>query len=287
MPNNEGLPTLEEGKASSVHLRGELSKPPSRALWLLKWLLAIPHVIVLAFLLVAMSFVTIIAFFAILFTGKYPRKLFDFVVGVLRWGWRVGFYAFSALGTDKYPPFSLKPREDYPADFHIDYSERLNHWLPLVKWFLAIPHYFVLIAFLGSGGDDINESDQTSSQNSSSSIEVLVDDSDVYDALAEPSRDFSLFFKGRTGRFDMDAWDSWRPSFPGFWLFPGGRNFERPGFPGLRLILIIIALIALLFTGRYHKDIFRLVMGINRWVYRTTAYIFLLTDEYPHFRLMD
>ncbi len=90
MPNNEGLPTLEEGKASSVHLRGELSKPPSRALWLLKWLLAIPHVIVLAFLLVAMSFVTIIAFFAILFTGKYPRKLFDFVVGVLRWGWRVG-----------------------------------------------------------------------------------------------------------------------------------------------------------------------------------------------------
>ncbi len=78
----------------------------NRWLPLVKWLLAIPHYIVLVFLMVAAIVAVIIAWFAILFTGRYPRGLFDFVVGVLRWGWRVKGYCI-LLVTDKYPPFSL------------------------------------------------------------------------------------------------------------------------------------------------------------------------------------
>jgi uncharacterized membrane protein len=80
----------------------------NRWLPLVKWFLAIPHYIVLAFLYIAAVVVVIIAWFAILFTGRYPRGMFDFVVGVLRWSLRVGAYAF-LLVTDRYPPFSLAP----------------------------------------------------------------------------------------------------------------------------------------------------------------------------------
>jgi hypothetical protein len=93
----------------SVHLDyayPDVARELNRWLPLVKWLLAIPHFIVLAFLSVAAVLATIGAWFAILFTGRYPRGIFDFVEGVLRWWQRVGAYA-GLLVTDKYPPFRL------------------------------------------------------------------------------------------------------------------------------------------------------------------------------------
>jgi hypothetical protein len=195
-----------------VSIRGELTQPPARGWWLIKWLLAIPHYIILAFLWIAFIVVAIIAFFAILFTAKYPRGLFDFNLGVLRWTWRVGFYSYQALGTDKYPPFTLKS-VDYPADLEIPYPEKLSRGLVLVKWWLlAIPHYIVI--------------------------------------------DF------------LQAGYGW-------------------GGAGLTFYLAIFAAIVLLFTGKYPNDIFKLVVGINRWTYRVAAYASLMTDKYPPFRLWD
>jgi len=203
----------QKKKLYPVSIRGELTAPPSRGWWLLKWLLAIPHYIILAFLWIAFVVVCIISFFAILFTSKYPKGLFNFNLGVLRWTWRVGFYSYSALATDKYPPFSLDPDDNYPADLKIEYPEKLSRGLVLVKWWLlAIPHYIVVAFIQGGAGE--------------------------------------------------------------------GRG-------GLATILAIFAGVALLFTGKYPEDIFKLVIGMNRWTYRVAAYASLMTDEYPPFRLWD
>ena len=134
-----------------LDIRGELSPNLSRWLWLIKWLLAIPHFIVLIVLGVCSAVLWVIALFAVLITARYPRGIFNFNVGVLRWGWRVSFYAIAPLGTDRYPPFSLAADDDYPADLHVRYPEQLSRLLVLFKWWLlAIPHYVVLTFIWGN-----------------------------------------------------------------------------------------------------------------------------------------
>ena len=133
-------------------LRGDLDKPIHRWLFLVKWLLLLPHLIILALLSIALAVSLVICFFAILFTASYPRGLFGFNVGVLRWWWRVSFYGYAALGTDRYPPFSLDRDPVYPADLTMEYSQQLNRWLVLVKWLLAVPHLLVVTIFNGGYG---------------------------------------------------------------------------------------------------------------------------------------
>jgi hypothetical protein len=202
----------------------------SRWLWLVKWLLAIPHWIVLTFLWIAFLVLTVVAFFAILITGRYPRGIFDFNLGVLRWSWRVHFYAYNALGTDRYPPFSLGEEADYPARLDVPYPERLSRGLVLVKWWLlAIPHYIVVAVFEGGWG------------------------------------------------VTNTGW--------GWGAASWSENEWSFSFPGLIGILVLFSAIALLFTGRYPRDLFEFVVGMNRWVYRVIGYVSLMRDEYPPFRL--
>ncbi len=216
---------MEARQTYPVRIEGRLDPELSRWLWLVKWLLAIPHYIVLAFLWIAFIVLTVVAFFAILFTARYPRGIFEFNLGVLRWTWRVAFYSYAALGTDRYPPFTLGAAPDYPATLDVSYPEQLSRGLVLVKWWLlAIPHYLLLGIFLGGG------------------------------------------WFGWKGGWDED-----------------GRGSS--GGPGLIVLLALFAGIALLFTTRYPRGIFDLVVGLNRWVFRVIAYAALMTDVYPPFRL--
>jgi len=209
LPEGEPAPEPAAGEYP-VTVTAELDESLSPALWLVKWFLLIPHFVVLPFLWVGFAASWLLSLFAILFTGRYPRGLFDYNVGVMRWSWRVAFYGYEALGTDRYPPFSLQPG-GYPADLDVAYPDRLSPGLALVKWWLlAIPHYVVV------------------------------------------------------------------------GIFQGGAGFYQWG---LILILTMFAAVALLFTGRYPKDIFRFVVGMNRWTLRLWAYVALMTDAYPPFRL--
>lgn len=128
-----------------VRVEAERQDEYVRFLPLIKWLLAFPHFIVLAVLFIGVLFVHLIAFFAVIFTRTYPRGLFDYVVGVYRWGWRVTAYV--QFLRDEYPPFSLADDPDYPAHLDIDYPENgIDRWRPLVSWLLIIP--FVIVVWL-------------------------------------------------------------------------------------------------------------------------------------------
>ncbi len=211
---------------STVCLTARLDPELSRWMWLFKWVLAIPHVVVLAFLWVAFAVLTFVAFVSIVFTGRYPREIFDFNVGVMRWSWRVSYYAASGgLGTDRYPPFSLRPEPGDAATLDVRYPERLSRGLVWVKWFLAIPHLIVIALLMGGG----------------------------------------IRWTSTNGvRFTSDA-------------------FDNAG--GILGLLTLFAAIILLATDRYPRNLFDLIVGFNRWIFRTLAYVALMTDEYPPFRL--
>jgi hypothetical protein len=222
VPERQAIVPAGQSSGYPARLTGTLTLPLSRGLWLVKWVLAIPHYIILAFLWVAFVVTTVVAWFAILFTGRYPRALFNFNVGVIRWHWRVAFYSYSALGTDQYPPFTLAS-VPYPADYTVEYPERLSRGLVIVKaWLLAIPHLIIVSVITGATFGWTN---------------------DNRDGLSRVS---------------------------GFTLLGA---------------LVLIAAVILLFSGRYQRPLFDFIMGLNRWVYRVAAYVALLRDEYPPFRL--
>jgi energy-coupling factor transporter transmembrane protein EcfT len=121
----------------------EITYPTELNRWLplVKWLLSIPHFIVLFFVSIGAFFALVYAFFVVLFTGRWPRGAFDFVVGTLRWYLRV--LAYYHLMTDAYPPFSLDDDPNYPVRLNVEYPEHIANWRPLVQWLLAIPYLLV------------------------------------------------------------------------------------------------------------------------------------------------
>jgi hypothetical protein len=222
---------MAAAQAYPVRVDASLDVALSRWLWLVKGILVIPHYIVLAFLWLAFVVLSAVAMVAIVVTGRYPRAIFEFNVGVLRWTWRVQYYAIGAFGTDRYPPFTLADDPAYPAHLEVEYPQQLSRGLALVKWWLlAIPQYIIIGVFTGG------------------------------------------------------AWLGWRVGHPS----PhASLTFSYVGYSGWGLIgfLAVIAAIVLLVTGRYPKQLYDLVLGLNRWVLRVAGYAGLMTDRYPPFRL--
>ena len=135
-------PAPNVGAAYPVQLTCERQEEYHRFLPLIKWLLVIPHLICLLFVFFAVFFAKIVAFFAVLFTGRYPEGIFNFVSGALRWSWNV--YAYAYLLTDRYPPFALDEQPGYPARFELPYpADGIDRWRPLVQWLLILPYAIV------------------------------------------------------------------------------------------------------------------------------------------------
>ena len=183
-----------------VELVGEFDERVNRLLWLIKWILTIPHAIVLWVVSLPTILTLPVSWLIIIVLGRYPSVLWNYHAGLLRWGWRVNFYSYGAGNTDQYPPFSFASRDDYPADLLIDYPDRSSRLTTLFRWLLVIPHW-IIVYFLGT----------------------------------------------------------------------------------IANILVLIALVVLLFTGRYPEALFEIIMGLNRWVIRVNAYSWLLVDDYPPF----
>lgn len=116
---------------------------PNRFLILIRWLLALPHLIVLSVLGHVVGLTTLIGFLALLFTKSYPDSLWRFSVGVLRWTSNVNAYT---LFHDGYPPFSMSEGRYEPVTLAVEKPAEFNRWLPLVKWLLTLPHVLILIA---------------------------------------------------------------------------------------------------------------------------------------------
>jgi hypothetical protein len=129
---------------------------PHIARWrpLVQWLLAVPHLIVANALHTLRSILTLVSLVTVLFTTRIPRPLFDAIAMTYRYEWRAMSYALF-LHAD-YPPFEFAPAADdnghvRPTGLSIAYPEQLNRWKPLYKWFVAIPHYVVLLALAVAG----------------------------------------------------------------------------------------------------------------------------------------
>jgi hypothetical protein len=167
----------------------------SRGLIFVKWLLVIPQAIVAYLLLQVLSLLSFVAWFVILFTGKYPQSMHQFAVGTQRWAANVGAYIF--LVRDEYPPFSFEPGE-YPLTLDIPYPERQSRWRLFIRWFAVIPNQIVFT-------------------------------------------------------FVQIAWT----------------------------ITMFFAWFAILITGRYPRGLFNFNVGVQRWWHRSSAYSYLLRDEYP------
>ncbi len=183
-----------------VQLVGEYEERVNRVLWLIKWLLLIPHIVLLSLLQFPTIFTVPLSWLIILVIGRNPEFLWGYHAGLLRWSWRVNYYSYGVGNTDRYPPFSFGSRDDYPADLLIEYPERSSRLTTLFRWLLIIPHW-IIVYFLG--------------------------------------------------------------------MITG--------------LLVLVALLLVLITGRYSESLYDIIMRLNLWQYRVSAYGALLVDEYPPF----
>ena len=125
-----------------VSVDGDYEEPLHRFLWLLKWFLVIPHWVVLGLLSIPQILSYPAAWLAIIILGRYPRLLWDYHVGLMRWQWRLNYYAYQMGATDEYPPFSMAER-DYPASIAIEYPESSSRMTALFRWILIIPQAII------------------------------------------------------------------------------------------------------------------------------------------------